>query len=130
MQEKTALLRHGGQWLRPHGATPTTHILKLPLGLVGNMQADMSTSIENEWLCSRILRALGLPVKLHADQLSNLGGAALAARLMANKLGGREGEGNAVEDAFVVDHLREPVGAEQHDVARVEARARNRDLEP
>ena len=26
------------------------------------------------------LKALGLPVKLHADQLSNLGGAALAAR--------------------------------------------------
>ncbi|HEX6707751.1 MAG TPA: type II toxin-antitoxin system HipA family toxin [Albitalea sp.] len=61
-QEKTALLRMGRRWYRPLGATPTTHILKLPLGLVGNMRADMSTSIENEWLCSRILRALGLPV--------------------------------------------------------------------
>ena len=30
-QEKTALLRVGQQWLRPTGATPTTHILKLPL---------------------------------------------------------------------------------------------------
>lgn len=28
-QEKTALLRHRGRWLKPHGATPTTHILKL-----------------------------------------------------------------------------------------------------
>jgi serine/threonine-protein kinase HipA len=61
-QEKTALLRIGCRWYRPRGATPTTHILKLPLGRVGNMRADMSTSIENEWLCSRILRALGLPV--------------------------------------------------------------------
>ena len=61
-QEKTALLRIGRRWYRPRGATPTTHILKLPLGRVGNMQADMSTSIENEWLCSRILRGLGLPV--------------------------------------------------------------------
>lgn len=61
-QEKTALLRMGRRWYLPRGATPTTHILKLPLGLVGNMRADMSTSIENEWLCSRILRALGLPV--------------------------------------------------------------------
>jgi len=61
-QEKTALLRMGHRWYLPRGATPTTHILKLPLGLVGNMRADMSTSIENEWLCSRILRALGLPV--------------------------------------------------------------------
>jgi serine/threonine-protein kinase HipA len=61
-QEKTALLRMGRRWYRPRGATPTTHILKLALGLVGNLRADMSTSIENEWLCSRILRALGLPV--------------------------------------------------------------------
>lgn len=61
-QEKTALLRIGRRWHRPRGSTPTTHILKLPLGLVGNMRADMSTSVENEWLCSRILRAFGLPV--------------------------------------------------------------------
>jgi serine/threonine-protein kinase HipA len=47
-QEKTALLRIGNRWHRPHGATPTAHILKLPLGLVGNMRADMSDSIENE----------------------------------------------------------------------------------
>ena len=40
-QEKTALLRHGEQWLRPRGATPTTHILKLPLGMVGSMQARL-----------------------------------------------------------------------------------------
>jgi serine/threonine-protein kinase HipA len=61
-QEKTALLRHEGQWLRPHGSTPTTHILKLPLGLVGNKQIDLNTSVENEWLCLAILRAYGLPV--------------------------------------------------------------------
>ncbi|CAE6896992.1 Serine/threonine-protein kinase toxin HipA [Paraburkholderia domus] len=61
-QEKTALLWHEGKWQRPHGATPTTHIFKLPLGLVGNKLADPSTSVENEWLCLRILRAYGLPV--------------------------------------------------------------------
>lgn len=61
-QEKSALLRHGNQWLRPEGSTPTTHILKLPLGLVGNMQADMRSSIENEWLCSKIVAAYGLPI--------------------------------------------------------------------
>ncbi|WP_027796912.1 type II toxin-antitoxin system HipA family toxin [Paraburkholderia acidipaludis] len=65
-QEKTALLRHGGQWLLPEGSTPTTHILKLPLGLVGNMRADMRTSVENEWLCSKIIAAFGLPVA-HCD---------------------------------------------------------------
>nr|WP_200818172.1 type II toxin-antitoxin system HipA family toxin [Caballeronia glebae] len=61
-QEKTALLRHGRRWLLPEGSTPTTHIFKLPLGLVGNMRADMRTSVENEWLCSRIVAAYGLPV--------------------------------------------------------------------
>ncbi|MBN8766218.1 MAG: type II toxin-antitoxin system HipA family toxin [Thiobacillus sp.] len=61
-QEKTALLRVGGQWCRPKGATPTTHILKLPLGLVGGRRLDLSHSVENEWLCAQILAELGLPV--------------------------------------------------------------------
>jgi serine/threonine-protein kinase HipA len=61
-QEKTALLRHKERWCRPIGSTPTTHIFKLPLGLVGNRQADMRTSVENEWLCARIVAAFGIPV--------------------------------------------------------------------
>jgi len=62
-QEKTALLSKQGKWFRPRGATPTTHILKLPLGLVGGgLQLDMSESIENEWLCAQILRELGFAV--------------------------------------------------------------------
>lgn len=61
-QEKTALLRHEGQWLLPHGSTPTTHIFKLPLGLVGHMRADMRTSVENEWLCSKIMAAYEIPI--------------------------------------------------------------------
>lgn len=61
-QEKTAFLYTEGKWCRPHGATATTHILKLPMGLVGNMKFDLRESIENEWLCSRILAAFGLPV--------------------------------------------------------------------
>lgn len=60
-QEKAALLWHDGQWLRPHGATPTSHILKLPIGLVGARRADFGTSVENEWLCMELLRELGLP---------------------------------------------------------------------
>lgn len=61
-QEKTALLWHQGHWMRPHGSTPTTHILKLPIGMVGHRQADFSTSIENEWLCMNLLAEFGLPV--------------------------------------------------------------------
>lgn len=61
-QEKTALLRYEGRWLVPHGSTPSTHILKLPLGRVGGIGIDMSGSVENEWLCSKIATALGLKV--------------------------------------------------------------------
>jgi len=61
-QEKTALLRIGSKWCRPTGATPTTHILKLPLGIVGGRQLDLVHSIENEWLCTQILAELQLPV--------------------------------------------------------------------
>lgn len=61
-QEKTGLLKHQGHWHKPSGATPTTHILKLPMGRVGIEQADLSTSVENEWLCGRLLDAWGLPV--------------------------------------------------------------------
>jgi serine/threonine-protein kinase HipA len=61
-QEKTALLWRDGAWFRPQGSTPTTHILKLPMGLVGHMKADFSTSVENEWLCMNLLAEYGLPV--------------------------------------------------------------------
>jgi serine/threonine-protein kinase HipA len=61
-QEKTGLLRHEGRWCIPHAATPSTHIFKLPLGVVGNLRIDMRDSVENEWLCIRILREFGLPV--------------------------------------------------------------------
>jgi len=58
-QEKTALLFRAGKWHRPTHATPTTHILKLPLG-VSPQGIDLSTSVENEWLCSEIVRAYGI----------------------------------------------------------------------
>jgi serine/threonine-protein kinase HipA len=61
-QEKDAFLRWNGRWMKPRGATPTTHIFKLPLGRVGGRQADFSTSVDNEWLCLKLLAAYGLPV--------------------------------------------------------------------
>lgn len=60
-QEKTALLLRDGVWHRPTWTTPTTHILKLPLG-VNPQGIDLSTSVENEWLCSEIVRAYGIEV--------------------------------------------------------------------
>jgi serine/threonine-protein kinase HipA len=60
-QEKSAFLRMGNRWYRPLGATPTTHIMKLPLGIVGG-GLDFKFSVENEWLCARFLQAMGLDV--------------------------------------------------------------------
>lgn len=59
-QEKTALLFHEEHWLRPHGATPSTHILKLPLGMLPS-GVDLRTSVENEWLCAQVLTEYRVP---------------------------------------------------------------------
>ena len=59
-QEKTALLRKEGQWFRPRGTTATTHILKPQIGRVPH-GIDLSDSVENEYLCLKLLRAFGVP---------------------------------------------------------------------
>jgi serine/threonine-protein kinase HipA len=59
-QSKTALLKMNGKWFVPKGATPTTHILKPAIGHVPG-GPDLSLSVENEWLCLKIIRAFGLP---------------------------------------------------------------------
>ncbi|HEY4080129.1 MAG TPA: type II toxin-antitoxin system HipA family toxin [Burkholderiaceae bacterium] len=61
-QEKDAYLWWDGAWHKPRGTTPTTHIFKLPMGLVGGRNADFSTSVDNEWLCLKLLKAYGLQV--------------------------------------------------------------------
>ena len=60
VQSKIALLKHDGKWFAPRGTTPTTHILKMPMGRIGPMQADFSDSVDNEWLCLKLGNALGL----------------------------------------------------------------------
>lgn len=53
-QPKTALLFEQGRWGVPSGRTPTTHILKPP-------NAQLEGFPENEHICLRLARALGLP---------------------------------------------------------------------
>ncbi len=70
-QEKTALLRKGRRWFRPSGTTATTHIFKpqigrLPIGI------DLSNSVENEYLCLKLLAAFGLPTA--AVEMADFGG--------------------------------------------------------
>jgi serine/threonine-protein kinase HipA len=51
---KTALMLDGGRWGLPSGRTPTTHILKPPMG-------DYDGFVENEHFCLELAVALGLP---------------------------------------------------------------------
>jgi serine/threonine-protein kinase HipA len=62
-QEKTALLRHDGRWMRPIGTTPTTHILKPQLGEIPTPwgMIDLNDSVENEHYCLTLLAEFGLP---------------------------------------------------------------------
>ncbi|MFD0986254.1 type II toxin-antitoxin system HipA family toxin [Methyloligella solikamskensis] len=60
-QEKTALLWHDGQWLKPHGTTPTTHMFKTQIGQLPN-GIDLSNSVENEYYSLKFIEAFGLPV--------------------------------------------------------------------
>ena len=58
-QEKTALLRWKGAWYKPRGTTATTHIFKPSIGRLPN-GVDLTHSVENEYLCLRLLESLGL----------------------------------------------------------------------
>jgi serine/threonine-protein kinase HipA len=60
-QEKTALLRYKNKWMLPLDATPTTHIMKPPMGELQN-GIDLKTSVENEWLCLKLCEFFGLEV--------------------------------------------------------------------
>lgn len=61
-QEKTALLKYKNQWMRPIGSTPTTHIIKFPIGEIKQAGIDLSDSVENEWLCLNLLREFNISV--------------------------------------------------------------------
>lgn len=58
-QEKTALLYWQGRWYKPHGTTATTHILKPSIGRLSN-GLDLTYSVENEYLCLKLLKSFGL----------------------------------------------------------------------
>lgn len=60
-QEKTALLWHAGQWIKPHGTTPTTHLIKTQMGKLP-AGIDLSDSVENEYYCLKLTSTFGLPV--------------------------------------------------------------------
>lgn len=63
-QEKTALLKINEDWCIPSGMTPTTHIIKLPIGEIKqpNATLDLRESVDNEYLCLALARELEFDV--------------------------------------------------------------------
>lgn len=63
-QEKTALLKIKGDWCIPKGMTPTTHIIKLPIGEIKqpNATLELRESVDNEYLCLALARELEFDV--------------------------------------------------------------------
>ncbi len=61
-QEKTALLKIAEKWYLPFGSTPTTHIIKLPIGTIQShsFSIDLSDSVENELVCMLLAKEYGL----------------------------------------------------------------------
>lgn len=53
-QAKTALFYEGERWGVPEGRTPTSHIVKPPMG-------DLRGAVENEHLCLQLARAADIP---------------------------------------------------------------------
>lgn len=78
-QEKTALLKHQENWCLPLHSTPTTHILKLPIGEIKShdRSIDMTHSVENEYLCLKLARGFGFAVP-DCEIVSPMGVKALA----------------------------------------------------
>jgi serine/threonine-protein kinase HipA len=70
-QEKTALLRKDGHWFKPIGTAATTHILKPQIGRLPN-GIDLSNSVENEYLCLRLLEVFG--VSAARAEIADFGG--------------------------------------------------------
>ena len=70
-QEKTALLFWQNRWYKPEGATATTHIFKPSIGQIPH-GLDLTLSVENEYLCLKLLEAFGLPAA--TASMSTFGG--------------------------------------------------------
>ena len=69
--EKTALLRKDKKWYKPAVATATAHIFKPQIGQLPN-GIDLSGSVENEYLCLKLLAALG--VSTAHTEIADFGG--------------------------------------------------------
>ncbi|MBF4426198.1 HipA domain-containing protein, partial [Vibrio anguillarum] len=63
-QRKTTLTRLNGKWYVPQEKSLSSHIIKFPMDVIAqsNSVLDMSSSVENEFICTQIAKELGFNV--------------------------------------------------------------------
>ncbi|GAJ76953.1 HipA protein [Vibrio sp. JCM 18905] len=63
-QRKTTLTRLNGKWYVPQEKSLSSHIIKYPMDAIAqsNSVLDMSSSVENEFICTQIAKELGFKV--------------------------------------------------------------------
>ncbi|EOB3583561.1 HipA domain-containing protein [Vibrio vulnificus] len=63
-QRKTTLMKLNGKWYVPQGKSISSHIIKYPMDAITQSSSvlDMSSSIENEFICTQIAKELGFKV--------------------------------------------------------------------
>ncbi|KIP70381.1 HipA [Vibrio harveyi] len=63
-QRKTTLTRLNDKWYVPQGKSISSHIIKYPMDAIAqsNSILDMSSSVENEFICTQIAKELGFNV--------------------------------------------------------------------
>ncbi|MFB1072118.1 HipA domain-containing protein [Vibrio diabolicus] len=63
-QRKTTLTKLNGKWYVPQEKSLSSHIIKYPMEAIAqsNSVLDMSSSVENEFLCTQIAKELGFKV--------------------------------------------------------------------
>ncbi|HBK8048616.1 TPA: HipA domain-containing protein [Vibrio cholerae] len=63
-QRKTTLTRLNGKWYVPQEKSLSSHIIKYPMDVIAqsNSVLDMSSSVENEFICAQIAKELGFRV--------------------------------------------------------------------
>lgn len=63
-QRKTALAKLNGKWYVPQDKSLSSHIIKYPMDTIAQSSSllDMSSSVENEFICTQIAKELGFNV--------------------------------------------------------------------
>ncbi|MGY6349197.1 HipA domain-containing protein [Vibrio parahaemolyticus] len=91
-QRKTTLMRLNDKWYIPQGNSISSHIIKYPMDVIAQSKSvlDMSNSVENEFICTQIAKALNFKVPNVEVITTTSGAKALAVERFDRRCDGRE----------------------------------------